>query len=161
MLHVAPEPKLARLLHDMGNIDYVSGDLDPAKAMVRLDATDIQFPDESFNVVYCSHVLEHVPEDRKAMSELYRVLKPGCWGILDVPIKRETTFEDPSVTTPEERLGVFGQSDHVRIYGEDYVDRLKDAGFDVTVERFADEIGEENRTYYGLPKNENIYLCRK
>jgi SAM-dependent methyltransferase len=105
---------------------------DPA-AMVRLDITEIDFPDESFDVVYCSHVLEHVPDDRKALAEIRRVLKPDGWAILLVPIDAAETIEDPSITDPGERLRLFGQGDHVRRYGPDYVERLHQAGFDVAV----------------------------
>lgn len=109
---------------------YVTADLqNPAD--FQWDITAIPQPDASFDVIYCSHVLEHVYEDRKAMSEFYRVLKPGGWAVLNVPITDEVTFEDPSVTDPAERLRVFGQKDHVRRYGPDYVDRLREAGFQV------------------------------
>jgi SAM-dependent methyltransferase len=95
------------------------------RAMVRMDITDIQYPKDTFDVIYCSHVLEHVVDDRKAMREFHRVLRPDGWALLLVPITVEKTFEDPSVTDPEERLSVFGQEDHVRCYGPDYVERLR------------------------------------
>jgi ubiquinone/menaquinone biosynthesis C-methylase UbiE len=101
-------------------------------AMVKMDITNIQFPDETFDVVYCSHVLEHVPDDRKAMREFYRVLKSNGWAVLLVPIIVEKTFEDPSIDKPKDRLRLFGQSDHVRKYGRDYVDRLRESGFSVS-----------------------------
>jgi ubiquinone/menaquinone biosynthesis C-methylase UbiE len=128
--------------------------------MVKMDITDIQYPDNSFDVVYCSHVLEHVPDDRKAMRELARVLKPTGWAILAVPIFNEKTFEDPTITSPEERERVFRQSDHVRIYGRDFVDRLRESGFDVTVDRFASGFSDEMVRKHGLSR-EDIYLCRK
>ncbi len=103
ILHIAPEPYLARLFRAAENVDYLSGDLMDVNAMVRMDITDIQYPDNSFDVVYCSHVMEHVPDDRRAMRELCRVLVPEGWAILQVPITAETTFEDPSVTDPRER----------------------------------------------------------
>ena len=105
------------------NIDYLSADLNSPSAMVKMDITNIKYEDNSFDVIICNHVLEHIPDDRKAMSELYRVLKPGGWAILQVPISLllNKTYEDPTVTTPEEREKVFGQSDHVRIYAKDYV----------------------------------------
>jgi len=105
MLHVAPEPELSPLIQKADYINYLSADLFAPNAMVKMDITDIQYPDNTFDVIYCSHVLEHVQDDRKAMSEFYRVLKPGCWAILQVPITADTTFEDPTVISPKERSG--------------------------------------------------------
>ena len=161
LLHVAPEPQLSRRLKRVPGVDYVSIDLAWGKAMMRANVTDLLFPQDSFDVVYCSHVLEHIPNDRKAIAELYRVLKPDGWAILQVPIKSKTTLEDSSVTDPAERQRVFGQWDHVRIYGEDYVDRLKGAGFKVTVELFAKELSEEAAKEIAISRSERIYLCRK
>lgn len=130
VLHVAPERCFVSHLRRKLGMGYVTADLqNPAD--FQWDITAIPQPDASFDVIYCSHVLEHVYEDRKAMSEFYRVLKPGGWAVLNVPITDEVTFEDPSVTDPAERLRVFGQKDHVRRYGPDYVDRLREAGFQV------------------------------
>ena len=167
MLHVAPEVFMTPIFRAERNIDYLSGDLEPGnpaigEAMVKLDVTDIQYPDNSFDVIFCSHVLEHVPDDKRGMRELARVLKPGGWALIAVPIvpSRARTFEDPTVTTPAERLRVFGQSDHVRIYGSDFPDRLRESGFDVTVDAFASGLSEEIVRRHGLSR-ENIFLCRK
>ena len=156
-----PEPYLARLFRAAENVDYLSGDLMDVNAMVRMDITDIQYPDNSFDVVYCSHVMEHVPDDRRAMRELCRVLVPEGWAILQVPITAETTFEDPSVTDPRERERQFGQFDHVRRYGPDYADRLADAGFVVEIIDYAGKLGYREAAKYGLQPNEHIYSCRK
>jgi ubiquinone/menaquinone biosynthesis C-methylase UbiE len=102
MLHVAPEPELTGLIQKANYINYLSDDLSAPNAMVRMDITNIQYPDETFDVIYFSHVLEHVSDDRKAMREFYRVLKPGCWAILHVPITANRTFEDPEVIDPKE-----------------------------------------------------------
>lgn len=167
LLHVAPEMGLGRRFQQAPNVDYLSGDLNSPDAMVKMDVTDIQYPENSFDVIFCSHVLEHVPNDRKAMRELYRVLKPGGWAMLQVPIARKTTFEDAGVTTEAERLRVFGQEDHVRIYGEDYVDRLEEAGFDVTMDKFILEFSDQDLLRMGLPGTDDypadryIYVCRK
>lgn len=123
---------LERKFRAIPGIDYLSGDLFDPGAMERIDITDIRFPDDSFDLILCSHVLEHVPDDRKAISELFRVLKPGGTAFLLVPIGSARTFEDPSVTDPDERLRFFGQKDHVRQYGPDFEDRLVEAGFRVT-----------------------------
>ena len=97
--------------------------------MEQMDVMDISYPDETFDVIYCSHVLEHVTDDRQAMREFHRTLKPDGWAILNVPITTEVTFEDPAIESATERERVFGQIDHVRCYGPDYVNRLARAGF--------------------------------
>lgn len=166
VLHVAPERNLQRVFMAHPNIDYLSADLNSPSAMVKMDITNIKYEDNSFDVIICNHVLEHIPDDRKAMSELYRVLKPGGWAILQVPISLllNKTYEDPTVTTPEEREKVFGQSDHVRIYAKDYKDRLEKIGFSVEIYNFIKEFGESTiHKYhkYRLLKDENIYICSK
>src|SRR5262249_15343216 len=123
LLHVAPngpERPIGRFLQTVKSIDYLSADLSNPSAMIKMDITDIRLPENSFDVILCSHVLEHVPEDRKAIAELYRVLKPGGWAVLQVPLSDGETFEDRSVTDPKERARLFGQFDHVRRYGVDY-----------------------------------------
>ena len=145
----------------MPYLDYLTADSEPGRGMVVMDLTGIKYPDNSFDVIYCSHVLEHIQDDRKAMSELHRVLRPGGWALLQVPIILEKTFEDPSVQTPEERKRVFGQSDHVRAYGKDYRDRLEQAGFVVTIDSFAGRITEERALFLGLDTTEDIFCCRK
>jgi len=160
MLHVAPEPCFSERLSGCGYIDYLSADL-YGPAMVRMDVTDIQYPDDTFDVIYCSHVLEHVPDDRKAMSEFARVLKPGGWAVIQVPIKSDTTYEAPDVTDPSERERLFGQSDHVRVYGKDYVERLNSAGFDVDVVSYYNSLSDETLLRTGLRhERDDIYICR-
>ncbi|MFH1184747.1 MAG: methyltransferase domain-containing protein [Chloroflexota bacterium] len=132
MLHVAPELMLENRFRKIPHLDYLSADLSNPRAMVRMDITDIRLPEHSFDVIYGSHVLEHVPDDRRAMREFRRVLKPGGWALFIVPITAETTFEDPAASTPEKRLHLFGQADHVRRYGPDFQQRLEEAGFVVT-----------------------------
>ena len=163
VLHIAPEGNLQKVLMAKSNIDYLSADLNSSLATVKMDITNIQYQNNSFDVIICNHVLEHIPDDRKAMAELYRVLKPGGWAILQVPISLSLnqTYEDPMVTSPEEREKVFGQSDHVRIYAKDYKDRLEGVGFSVEVYSFVKEFGESAIRKYGLSKDENIYICSK
>jgi len=163
VLHAAPEKNLQKVLMARPNIDYLSIDFDSPLAMVKMDITDIKYEDNLFDVVICNHVLEHIPNDQKAMLELLRVLKPGGWAILQVPISLslDKTYEDPTVTTPEEREKVFGQSDHVRIYAKDYKDRLEKVGFSVEVYSFTNEVGESATHKYVLLKDENIYICSK
>ena len=161
MLHVAPEPHMALLFKRTAHLRYVSTDLMSARAMVKSDLTRLSFADSSFDVVFCSHVLEHVPDDRAAMRELHRVMRPNGWAIMQVPIKGERTFEDFSITTPEGRLAAFGQHDHVRMYGRDYRDRLTEAGFDVAVDAMARQLPDETARRLGVQRDEEIYVCRK
>lgn len=163
VLHVAPEDCLQPILRGLKNLDYLSADLSPGAAMVTMDLMDIRFPDESFDVILCSHVLEHVPDDRRAMRELHRVLRPGGWAILQVPVdpSRATTLEDPAVTAPAERAQLFGQSDHVRVYGRDYAARLREAGFAVQVVPFAADLPPAVARASGLDEHEQIFHCGK
>ncbi|HEU0016194.1 MAG TPA: methyltransferase domain-containing protein [Longimicrobium sp.] len=160
MLHVAPEACFApRLRWRLGG-GYLTADLDSPRAMVRMDITDIHHPDASFDVIFCSHVLEHVPDDRAAMREFRRVLKRGGWAILLVPITADRTYEDPSITDPVARLAEFGQEDHVRRCGPDYVERLREAGFDVAVTTVADLADAQDAARMGLtPAAGEIYFC--
>jgi SAM-dependent methyltransferase len=161
MLHVAPEAQLSPLIQKADYINYLSADLFDPNAMVKMDITDIQYPDNTFDVIYCSHVLEHVQDDRKAMGEFHRVLKPGCWAILQVPITVDKTFEDPTVVSPKERERLFGQRDHVRRYGPDYKDRLVESGFSVAVDGFVRNLDNRAVRRFGLMRNEDVYFCRK
>ena len=160
LLHVAPERGLGKSLKNYLGEGYLSGDLDSPMAMVQMDITDIKYPDDSFDVIYCSHVLEHVPKDRQAISELFRVLKLGGWAIILVPITVEKTFEDPSVKTSKERLKIFGQEDHVRRYGPDFTQRLTKAGFKVSEIKAFDFLSDEeiNRMRIG---SDSIFICKK
>ncbi len=161
MLHIAPEPMLEERLRGEPLIDYLSADLEPGVAQEVMDITDIQHPDDAFDVIYCSHVLEHVPDDAQAMRELRRVLHPDGWAILQVPILLERTEEDPTLTDPEERLRRFAQRDHVRAYGPDYSDRLRAAGFTVKQDRYADRLGPVRRRRYGLHPDDVVHFCTK
>lgn len=162
MLHVAPEPCFESIFRDQLGSNYLTADLLNPKAMVKMDISDIKYPDESFDVIYCSHVLEHVPDDKKAMKEFFRVLKNSGWAILNVPITREKTFEDASIVDPKERLKVFGQEDHVRRYGPDYVERLRDTGFTVKISERSDVADGDESVRMGLtPSSGLIYYCTK
>lgn len=163
VLHFAPEDCFQAKFRSMPNLDYLSADLISTSAMVAMDITRIAYPDGGFDVILCSHVLEHVPDDRKAIGELYRVLQPGGWAILQVPIDwtREKSLEDPAVTDPCERLRLFGQSDHVRVYGPDYPDRLKAAGFHVEVSDYVASFLSSEIERMGLDASEKMFVCRK
>lgn len=161
LLHVSPEYVIGTRLRNHPAIDYLSSDLESRQVMVQMDITDIQLPAHTFDVIICNHVMEHIPDDRRAMAELFRVLKPGGWAILQTPIGRETTFEDPAVQTPDERVRLFGQRDHVRIYGRDYSDRLASVGFTVTVDDYVRTFDDAAIARLGLDSKEDIYHCAK
>lgn len=162
MLHVAPEPCLESLFMKRLGSNYLTADLFDPNAMVKMDICDIQYPDNSFDAIYCSHVLEHVPDDRKAMRELCRVLSTNGWAIINVPITREKTFEDPSIVEPKERLKAFGQEDHVRCYGKDYFERLRDSGFEVRIIKVDDVAAGYEAVKMGLTRaSGEIYFCTK
>ncbi|VAX37158.1 hypothetical protein MNBD_PLANCTO02-1771 [hydrothermal vent metagenome] len=163
MLHVAPEPCFTSKLKEQLGDNYLTADLFDPQVMVKMDITHIEYPDESFDVIYCSHVLEHVQDDKMAMREFFRVLSDDGWAILNVPITSEKTFEDPSITDPLEREKVFGQKDHVRRYGPDYVDRLRKAGFTVETIKVDDLIHSDEAVKMGLTPTSvgEIYYCTK
>jgi SAM-dependent methyltransferase len=162
-LHVAPEYCFLRKFKKLKHLDYVTGDLISPWADVKMDVRDIPFGDNEFDVAMCNHVFEHVDEDHKAMTEFFRVLKPGGWAIFQVPIDntREETYEDASITDPKEREKHYWQHDHVRLYGKDYGKRLAKAGFNVEENNFMSEIGNERAERYALPKGEILYICSK
>lgn len=163
VLDIAPHYLLQKKYKKLKNLDYISADLASPEAMVKMDITDIHLPDNQFDCIICYHVLEHIPDDGKAMSELFRVLKPGGWAILQVPIdpNRDKTFEDPAIVSPKQRQRIFGQYDHVRLYGLDYKDRLETAGFTVKVDNYVGQLPDDLVKKYALMQEEKIYLCSK
>jgi len=163
VLHIAPEYSLQKKFKSLSNLEYISADLNSSLAMIKMDITNIQYKNNYFDVIICYHVLEHIIEDQKAMSELFRVLKPHGWAIIQSPIdsKREMTFEDQNINTPEDREKYYGLYDHVRIYGLDYKNRLERAGFNVIIDEYAKTLDDYTLKKYGIDKNENIYLCKK
>lgn len=161
MLHIAPEEALTRRFRQVPGLEYLSADLHDPKAMVKMDVSDIQFPDDSFDIIYCSHVLEHVPDDRKALAEFYRVLRPGGYALVIVPILSPVTYEDPSITSPQERQRLYGQHDHVRSYGPDFKTRVEQTGFIVSAFGTRDIASEEQAERMGLGYAETLFLCRK
>jgi predicted SAM-dependent methyltransferase len=165
MLYVAPMRELETKFKWIRGLDCLTADLNDPKAMVKMDITNIQYPDNSFDIIICSHVLEHVSEDRKAISELRRVLKSDGWLTLMVPITVEKTFEDPSVTDSAERERLFGQHDHVRKYGPDIHKRLEECGFVTKVYHLCDLFNDKEILRLGLKyidqKKIPIYYCKK
>ena len=163
VLHIAPEQEFLRKFKKMKNLDYTSADLFSPIVDVKADILDLPFEDESFDVIFCNHVLEHIEDDRKAMSELYRVMKKGGWGILQVPMKNslEKTYEDFTITDPKARQKHFGQYDHVRWYGMDYFDRLKSVGFDAEANFYSQKFSDADIKKFGLNRNEILPIVRK
>jgi len=133
VLHFAPEQAFYKRFRAMKNLDYTTTDLNSPLADVKADICDLPFEDDTYDVIFCNHVLEHIPNDTKAMQELYRILKPSGMAILQIPqdLQRAQTFEDNSITDRKERAAIFGQYDHVRVYGRDYFDKLRTIGFEV------------------------------
>ena len=163
VLHVAPEICFTKRFKKLSNLEYYTADLDSPWADIKMDIMDIPLEDNSFDVVICNHVLEHVENDITAMKEFFRILKPGGWAILQSPIyyHLDKTYEDPTITDPLEREKHFGQDDHHRIYGKDYAKRLESGGFEVEVDDFVTRMSEEERFEKGFESHEIIYLCKK
>lgn len=160
LLHVAPESMLAKKFKQ--NYDYLSVDLDGSRAMQAMDITDINLPDCQFDAIVCNHVLEHIPDDTKAMSELYRVLKPGGWASLQIPRgTQEDTEEDLSITDPEERERLYGNKEHVRRYGKDYQLRLEKAGFEVLTFSKEDVLTPDIKEKVSVESEKEIWISRK
>ena len=160
ILEVGPDDFVTKVLFDREDIEYTSVDIERSNATQKMDLTNLNYPDNSFDNIFCYHVLEHINDDIKAMSELYRVLKPGGWGILQVPLWSDLTFED-SKFLPKEYERVYGHPQHVRRYGRDYLDRLESVGFKVDLDKYASSLTNDYAKRYGILKSEDIYLCSK
>lgn len=163
VLHIAPEYCFLKPFKALSNLQYISADLVSPWADIKLDVRSIQYPDSSFNVIICNHVLEHIDDEQKAMSELYRVMAPGGFGIFQVPLDPllTQTLENPAYNTPALREKHYGQRDHVRLYGTDYAQRLRSVGFTVVEDSYVKQLAPELVQRYALPKDEIIYLCKK
>lgn len=163
VLHFAPEQAFYGRFRKLKNLDYTTTDLNSPLADVKADICNLPFENASYDVILCNHILEHIPDDTKAMQELYRILKPGGWAVFQIPqdLKRETTFEDDSITDKKERTKIFGQYDHVRIYGRDYFDKLRSIGFVVEEVDYTSEMSSDEIEKYRLAKGEIIPLVRK
>jgi len=167
VLHFAPEPFLESRLRRVPRMRLVTVDLEDPRADVRADIVDLPFEDGEFDLILCSHVLEHVPDDRRGIKELRRVLAPSGVAIVQSPVNYDQngTFEAPQETNPEERLKLFSQRDHVRVYGPDLKDRLENAGFRVGIRAYAEEVDPRVAAQCGLvpeaePLRNDLYVCR-
>lgn len=163
VLHVAPEQCFVNKFRKLPNLDYKTADLESPLADYLCDVQEMPFEDSTYDVVICNHVLEHVPDDKKAMAEILRVLKPGGFSILQVPadLSRADTFEDNSITDPKERAKIFGQYDHVRVYGMDYPDKLRAAGFKIADEKYMDELSQDKKDLHGMNIKDFMFSCIK
>jgi SAM-dependent methyltransferase len=160
VLHIAPEVCFIPRFEKIHGEDYITGDIESPLAKVKMDIHQIPFEANTFDVVLCNHVLEHVDSDIKSMSEINRVLKPGGFAILQVPFFHpipDVTVEDLSVTDPRERERLFGQDDHVRKFGKDYTRRIEQAGLTAVEDNFISRLSDEDQKRYGLAKGEIIY----
>ena len=163
LLHFAPEQAFLKRFKKLKHIDYTTTDLNSPIADVKADICKLPFQDNSYDYIFCNHVLEHIPDDGKAMRELYRVLKLGGIAILQVPLENErlTTFEDASITDSKERAKIFGQYDHVRIYGLDYFEKLRLIGFKVDAVDYTATLSKEEINKYRLAIGELVPVCKK
>ena len=163
LLHFAPELSFKSALKGMPHLDYTTADLNSPLAEVHTDITSLLFPDSRFDCILCLHVLEHINDDRKALAEMYRVLKPGGTALIMTPVDGgiEKTIEAEAGATPEERKKLFGAEDHVRSYGKDFTERLRSAGFTVDAIDFYGELDTTVRQKYGLLPEELIYRCTR
>lgn len=164
VLHIAPEPCFMKRFETQHGEKYITADIESPLAKVKMDIHQIPFPENHFDVVLCNHVLEHVKDDIKAMSEIYRVLKPGGWAIMQVPFFSpipEVTFEDASITNPRDREKAFGQDDHVRMFGKDYAKRIERSGLNPEESDFVLLLPDKIAKRYGLQQREILYLGRK
>ena len=163
VLHISPLEIFRNDWSNLPNLEYISIDLLSTITTLQVDISNIPLPDNQFDWIICYHVLEHISDDAAAMKELFRVLKPGGTAILQVPINSllEKTYEDPSITSPQDRERAYGQTDHLRTYGLDYKDRLEKSGFIVKPLDYTKELGDDLITKYCLMKSEVMYLCTK
>ena len=163
VLHIAPEQCFLKLFRKQENLDYTTADLYSPIADVKADICNLPFQNNTYDIIFCNHVLEHIEDDKKAMSELYRVLKPGGMGIFQIPqeLDREKTYEDFTITSPQDRAIHFGQYDHVRIYGRDYFNRLRNVGFTVNEIDYSKKLSAKMVEKYCLVKGEILPVCFK
>ena len=165
LLHIAPEVSLISHFkrHYKGHTGYITADLESPLADMHFDVQHIPMEERSVDVVICNHLLEHVEDDRVALKELYRIMRPGGWGIVLVPEdrSREVTFEDDTITDPKERTRLFGQYDHRRVYGRDYDDRLREAGFEVERIAVEDMLSEDERKLYATGSDDMVVVRKR
>ncbi len=164
ILHIAPELCFIKRFEALYGDSYITADIESPLAKVKLDVLNMPFDENEFDVVFCNHVMEHVANDFKAMSEIKRVLKPGGWGIVQIPLYHplaETTFEDPKIISPADREKAYGQRDHVRLYGKDYIKRLQSVGLEANEIWITNELTEDTIKKHAFPLDEPVFYIKK
>lgn len=163
VLHIAPEQCFLKRFKSLKNLTYHTADLESPIADYKCDVQNMPFEDNLYDVVICNHVLEHIPDHKKAMKEILRVISPGGYAILQVPadLTRDVTFEDDSITDPKERARIFGQYDHLRVYGKDYPDILRSVGFVIDEDNYYDVLTKETKDKYNLNLRDFMFACKK
>jgi len=161
VLDIAPMQYFQDYCLQHSSLKYLSADLNSELAMDKIDLTAAPYPDCSFDFILCSHVLEHIPDDRAAMMEMYRLLRPAGIALIQVPLQDQPTYEDVSITNPLQRTTHFGQADHVRIYGSDITQRLRNVGFSVISETCADLFPLSELEYFSLDEKDIIFTAKK
>ena len=163
VLHIAPEQCFFPIFKKQNNLEYTTADLESPIADIHFDLHEIPLPDNSFDIIFCNHVLEHVEDDLKCIKELYRVMNTNGWGIFQVPIdyNNSKTYEDKSITDPKEREIHFWQKDHLRLYGTDYPKRLEEGGFKVEIFDPKESLKTINYEKLKLNPKELIFIARK
>jgi len=163
VLHFAPEQAFYKRFRNLNNLDYTTTDLNSPLADIKADICDLPFKDNTYDFILCNHVLEHISDDVKAMQEIYRILKPGGTAILQIPqdLNRQITFQDNSITSKKERAKIFGQYDHVRVYGRDYFEKLRGIGFKVEEVNYGSRLSPVDIDKYRIAREEIIPVCTK
>lgn len=163
VLHIAPEQCFLDIFRNQNNLDYTTSDIKSPIADVKADICNLPFENNSYDIIFCNHVLEHIADDTRAMQELFRVLKPGGMGIFQIPqdLSRKKTFEDNTIVDKKERAKIFGQYDHVRIYGLDYFEKLRAIGFKVEEIDYTKKMEQKEIKRFCLMKNEILPVCYK
>ncbi|HSJ35520.1 MAG TPA: class I SAM-dependent methyltransferase, partial [Acidimicrobiia bacterium] len=162
IFHVSPKYAVSRRLSRLDNLEYIAGDIaNRPNTTVRMDLTAVPLKSASVDAIICVHVLEHIIEDKAAITEMHRILRPGGWAVISVPLRLDRpTYEDATIVTAAAREAAFGETTHVRYYGYDFIDRLEAAGFEVALHE-ARAIDDDERDRYGLLDDENIFFCRR
>ncbi len=163
VLHFSPHSTLQRRFLKTANLEYISVDLESNKVMYKMDITNLLFKDNSFDCILCYHILEHIKNDNLALKELFRILKPKGWAIIQTVVnpKFEKTFEDSTIISPKMREQFYGHKNHFRIYGRDYKDKLENVGFKVKIDKFAFKFDFNKVKKFGISRNEAIIYCTK
>lgn len=162
ILHLAPEKSIQKYIRQNKQIDYYTGDIRPGRAMYVIDITDIQYKDNTFDYAISNHIMEHISDEEKAVSEIKRVLKPSGKWIFSFPVCTDMkTYEDKTITSPEQRLKAYGQKDHVRLYGYDFAERYERYGLKLQIYSPKNELDDDEINKFGFIKDDIIIVATK